>query len=219
MQIPELAQVNSPGRRQAVRAALLLEVLTVAWMAVESGVAIAAAAGARSVALGAFGTDSLIELLSGALLLWRLAVEQHASSPARVNAVEARAAWLAAGLLVLLCLYVLAAAAGGLALRLRPEGSVPGLLVAGAALVGMPLLAAAKRRANRVLGSAALQADIAESIACAYLAGAVLAAVALNTFLGWWWADYAGAILMLVWLVPETREAIEGAREGRVRCC
>jgi divalent metal cation (Fe/Co/Zn/Cd) transporter len=79
----------------------------------------------------------------------------------------------------------------------------------------MPLLALAKRRANREIGSASLRADIAETITCAYLAAITLVGIALSSLLGFWWLQYIAAVALLIWLVPETREALEAAAGGR----
>jgi divalent metal cation (Fe/Co/Zn/Cd) transporter len=68
------------------------------------------------------------------------------------------------------------------------------------------------------LGSGALRADAACSITCAYMAGTLLVGLALNALLGWWWADSIAALALLCWLVPEAREALEGARSGRGAC-
>ena len=117
-------------------------------------------------------------------------------------------------LLGLLCAYLLIFGLGGLVLRQRPEASLLGVAVAAAAVLVMPLLAWRKRLANATIGSAALRADIAETITCAYMAAATLAGAGLNLLFGWWWAEYVGALALLVFVVVETKEAIEAAREG-----
>lgn len=193
-----------------------LEIFTVAWMGAEAALAIGAGIGARSVVLTAFGFDSVVELLSGAVLLRRLSIEAAGAGVGPVGRAEARATLVSAILLVLLCGFVVVSSVGGLTLGLKPERSVLGLAVAGAALVSMPLLAMAKSRVNRRLGSAALRADIAETTTCAYLAAVTLAGVAASTQAGLWWAQDLAALLLLVWLVPETREAIEAAGRGRL---
>jgi divalent metal cation (Fe/Co/Zn/Cd) transporter len=76
----------------------------------------------------------------------------------------------------------------------------------------MPALAFGKSRANRVIGSASLRADIAETVTCAYMAGVTLLGVALSMALGLWWLQYLFALALLIWLVPETHEALEAAR-------
>ena len=190
-----------------------LEVFTVVWMALEAALAIGAGIAARSVLLTGFGLDSVIELVSGVTLLWRLSSESRGSSAPNLESVERRATRISAVLLVLLCAYLLFLGLVGIFIGLRPEGSVLGVVVAAAAVLVMPILAWRKRRANVAIGSAALRADIAETITCAYLASATLAGAGLNLIFGWWWAEYVAALALLVFVVMETKEAIEAARE------
>ncbi len=198
-------------RTAAVRAGVRLEVATVVWMAVEAVLAIGAGVAARSVLLTAFGFDSVIELISGGTLLWRLSSEARGASSERIETVERRATWISAVLLALLCVYLVGVGLAGLVARLRPEGSALGVGVAAAAVVIMPLLAWRKRRVNATLRSSALRADIAETITCAYMAAATLAGAALNLIAGLWWAEYAAAFVLLIFIGMETKEAIESA--------
>ena len=199
-------------RREAVRVGVRLELVTVAWMAVEAALAVGAGIAARSVLLTAFGLDSVIELISGGTLLWRLSSEARGASSERMESVERRAIRISAVLLVLLCAYLVLVGLAGLVARLRPEGSALGVGVAAAAVVVMPLLAWRKRRANAIIQSPALRADIAETITCAYMAAATLAGAGLNLVAGWWWAEYAAALVLLAFIALETREAVEAAR-------
>ena len=204
--------IETGSQAHAARQAVRLEIVTVIWMALEAALAIGAGVVARSVVLTAFGVDSVVELLSGTVLAWRMSVEAGGAGIARVDRVERQAAMAAAVLLVLLCAYVVISCAGGLLLGIRPDGSVLGIVVAAVAVIGMPLLAGAKRRVNRRLQSAALRADIAETVTCAYMAGVTLAGVALSMLPGAWWLQYVAALALLIWLVPETKEALEAAR-------
>lgn len=206
------------GRAGQVRAGVRIEVVTVAWMAVEAVVAIGAGVLARSVLLTAFGLDSVIELVTGGVLLWRLATEARGDSLERVERAEVRAAWVTGVGLALLCGYVVATSALSLLASNRAERSLVGIGLAVAALLGMPLLARRKRAIAARIGSAALRGDAACSITCAYMAGTLLIGLALNAALGWWWADSLAALALLYWLVPEAREALDGARRGRAAC-
>jgi len=204
--------IEASKRQEAVRVGVRLEIVTVVWMALEAVLAIGAGVVARSVLLTAFGFDSVIELISGGVLLWRLSSEARGAGSERMESVERRAIRISAVLLVLLCAYVVFVGLAGLVARVRPEGSVLGVAVAATAVVFMPLLAWRKRRANLVIGSPALRADIAETITCAYLAGATLVGAGLNLVAGWWWAEYVAALVLLVFIAMETKEAIESAR-------
>jgi divalent metal cation (Fe/Co/Zn/Cd) transporter len=213
---PASASTGAPlTRRAAVRIGVRLEAATVAWMLAEAVLAIGAGVAARSVLLTAFGLDSVIELLSGGTLLWRLSSEARGASTERVDRIEQRATRISAVLLVLLFLYVALVGVVGLFTRLRPEGSPLGVGVSAAAVLVMPVLAWGKRRANHTIGSAALRADIAETITCAYMAAATLVGVGLNLVAGWWWAEYVAALALLFFIGREAREAVEVALEGR----
>ena len=185
---------------------------------IEAVVAIAAGIVARSVLLTAFGLDSVLELVTGGTLLWRLATQARGASLARVEAAEHRAAWIAAIGLALLCVYVVATSVVSLFVSIHAHESSAGIALAVAALLVMPLLAWRKRIIAAQLGSGALRADAACSITCAYMAGTLLVGLALNAVLGWWWAESIAALALLYWLVPEAREALEGARTGRGAC-
>lgn len=195
-----------------------VEVITVAWMIVEAAIAIGAGILARSVLLTAFGLDSVIELVTGGALLWRLATEARRGSLERVERAENRAAWIVGIGLILLCVYIVGTAVLSFVTGSKAEGSVVGIGLALSALIIMPWLVWRKRSIAAKIQSGALRADAACSLTCAYMAGALLAGVALTTVLGWWWADGVAACALLYWIVPEAREALEAARSGRGGC-
>lgn len=198
------------SRAVAIKTGVRLETLTIAWMLVEAAVALGAGVLARSALLTAFGVDSVIELLSGVVLYRRLSAESAGLPTDEVDRLETRTTRISAILLVLLCGYVVVSSAAGLLFRIVPSSSLGGLVVTALAIVAMPLLARAKQGVNRVLDSPSLRADIAETVSCAYLAAVTLAGLAASTLTGWWWVQYVAALGLLVWLVPEAREALEG---------
>jgi divalent metal cation (Fe/Co/Zn/Cd) transporter len=204
--------MDTTSRERAVALGIRLEVVTVMWMTVEAVAALAAAIMARSVLLAAFGFDSIVELLSGVVLLWRLSAEARGAPTEKVERLELSTARISAALLILLCAFVVLTSVGGLVTGFEPADSGLGIAVAAIAVVAMPLLAYAKARANRLIGSASLRADIAETITCAYLAGVTLVGLTLSMAFDLWWIQYLCALALLIWLVPETREALEAAR-------
>ena len=201
------------ARPDLVRRAFRLEWLTAAWMAVEAAVAIGSGVAANSVSLIAFGADSLIELASAGVLLWRLDVEmrQGAEFP---ESVERRASNAAGALLFALAAYVVASAAYGLWAREGQEFSATGLALVVLAIPVMWFLAKAKMRVADQIGSRALRADAVESITCGYLSGAVLLGLIVQLFMpGWWWVDSVTSLAIVVLLVKEGREAWEGEED------
>jgi len=210
--------LTSLRRKADVRAGVRIEIVTVAWMTVEAAVAIIAGILARSVLLTAFGFDSVIELVSGGALLWRLATESRGRSLARVERAENLAAWIAGIGLVLLCFYIVATSGLSLWSHNHPDRSPVGIGLAVVALVLMPFLVWQKRSIAGHINSPALRADAACSLTCAYMAATLLVGLALTALFGWLWADTLAAIALLYWIVPEAREALQGARAGRAAC-
>jgi divalent metal cation (Fe/Co/Zn/Cd) transporter len=206
--------MDAVDRVKAVRTGVRLEVITIAWMAAEAVLAIGAGIAAGSVLLTAFGFDSVIELLSGVTLLWRLSSEARGSAARTLESIERRATVISAALLVLLCAYLVVVGLTGIVTRLHPAGSWLGVAVSAAAVLAMPLLAWRKSRANVVIRSASLRADVAETITCAYMAAATLAGAGLNLLFGLWWTEYVAALALLVFIVIETKEALQAARGG-----
>ena len=187
-----------------------LEYFTVAWNAIEALAAVIFAWRAGSIALMAFGLDSLIEVVSGAALLWRL---HHDANETRRAAAERVALRIVGGCFVALSVYVSIDSIHSLVSRRAPEHSVGGIIVAVAALVVMPLLAHAKRGVAQQLDSAALDADAKQTDFCAYLAGIVLLGLVFNALLGCWWADPVAGLVMVPIL------AREGWRAARGKTC
>jgi len=69
------------------RRILQLQVFTMVWMTIEAAVSLGTAWGSHSPALLAFGGDSLIELLSAAVVFWRFRFELNEARAARIAGV------------------------------------------------------------------------------------------------------------------------------------
>ena len=171
------------GRLKLVRQASVLEYLTLAWMVIEAGVAISSGVAARSVTLLAFGIDSLIELASAIVLIWRLKVELWRGQ-SFAESVEERASRIGGALLFALALYIVAAAGWSLWTGQGQDFSWPGLLVSLIAIPLMWLLSRRKLRLADALGSWALRADAVESIACGWLSFVVVIGLLAQLALG-----------------------------------
>jgi len=201
-------------RATNIHLGIRIEVISILWMIIEMVVSISAGIAAGSILLTAFGVDSLIELISGGILLWRLRIESRGGDVDRVEQAEHKAAWLVAVALGLLCVYVFVSAVYSLTVHAKPENTILGIGIAAAAVLIMPYLAIIKRRVSSHIHSDALAGDAVASITCAYMAGTVLIGLVLNALFGWWWIEYIAAFLFLIWLARETREAVEEVRSG-----
>jgi divalent metal cation (Fe/Co/Zn/Cd) transporter len=204
-------------RQRDVQLALRLTYITIGWMTVEGAAALLLGWASKSLLLEAFGIDSLIELFSGGVLLWRLKVEaKGTSSSERLEAVERRAAKWVGYSLYLLIVYVLFNSGYGLFIAKRvtdTHESAWGILIGIVAKVGMPILAAYKLKVAARLNSRALRADAVESIVCGYLSIVLMVGLAATRILGWWWLDSVAALALIPFIVKEAHEAIHGGCE------
>jgi len=202
-------------RQSVVSRGLRLEYLTVGWNALEAAVAIFAGWMAGSIALIGFGIDSVIESSSGAVMLWRLHADVDES---RREHIERTALRLVGVSFFALAAYVAVEAASSLLRREAPHESVPGIAIATASLIVMPLLARAKRRVAAALDSRAMHADSRQTSICAYLSAILLGGLALNAVAGWWWADPLAALIMVPIIAKEGFEAMRGEKCGDCAC-
>jgi divalent metal cation (Fe/Co/Zn/Cd) transporter len=196
-----VSAAEAAGLARLRRRGFALEYASMAWMTAEAAVAVTAGVLASSVALVGFGLDSVIEFFAAAVVVWQLRGEGEER--------ETRAVRLIGVTFFALALYLAIEGFRDLVTHARPGQSAPGLAVAGAALVVMPFLAVAKRRTGHALGNRTLIADSAETAFCAFTSAATLLGVGLNTWLGWWWADPAAALIIAALAVKEGLEAWE----------
>ncbi len=177
-----------------------LQWITLGWMAVECGASLWAAAQSHSVALLAFGSDSLVEMLSATVVLLQF-LPRFALKKAYAD--RAAAVLLFALAVVVVCIAWLG--------RARPmEASCVGIGVTALALVVMPVLAWMKRRQARRMNNRALAADAAQSATCAYLAGVTLAGLVIYAVWQIRWVDTVAALVAVPILIVEGRRAWRG---------
>jgi divalent metal cation (Fe/Co/Zn/Cd) transporter len=200
---------RSAERRALIRQAFRLEWLTIGWMTIEAVVAIGAGLAAGSLVLMAFGLDSLIELASAGVLIWRLTTELRRGERFSEEA-ERTASRIAGALLLALAAYVTIAAAWSLWTRNGEAFSWPGLFVALAAIPSMRYLARRKIAVAEQLGSRALRADAMEAVTCGWLSFVVVISLAAQWAVGAWWIDGVASLAIVGLLVKEGREAWAG---------
>ena len=203
----------SEERERLQRRARLLAWGGNAWHLIEFGVAIGAGIAAGSIALIGFGADSLVEGLSGLVIVWLFT-----GTRLHTETAERHAQQLIAVSYFVLAVYVAVASVRDLAGGHRPGVSWLGVGLAAGTAPTMPLLARAKRSVGRRLGSSATVSEAGQNMICAYLSIALLAGLLANAVLGWWWADPAAALVIAAVAVKEGREAWhgDGCADG---CC
>jgi divalent metal cation (Fe/Co/Zn/Cd) transporter len=178
-------------------------------MTIEAVVSIAAGMTAGSLVLVAFGLDSVIELASAGVLMWRLSVELRHGQQFSEHA-ERTASRIAGALLLSLAVYVTIAALWRLSVGAGEEFSWPGFIVALIAIPAMRYLALRKISIAEKIGSRALRADAMEAVTCGWLSFVVVVSLAAQWLTGAWWIDSVGSLAIVWFLVKEGREAWSG---------
>jgi divalent metal cation (Fe/Co/Zn/Cd) transporter len=206
-----VATTIPPSRSALVRRGRRLEYFTVAYNCLEGLVSIVAGAIAGSVSLIGFGLDSIIEVTSGAVLLWRL---HYDLDPSRRELAERTTLRIVGGCFIALAAYIACQSASTLIRREIPERSLPGIIIAAVSVIVMPLLARAKRKVAAGIGSGAMQADSRQTDFCTYLSAILLGGLLLNALAGWWWADPVAGLVMVPIIA---KEGVDGFR-GKT-CC
>jgi divalent metal cation (Fe/Co/Zn/Cd) transporter len=204
------------SRPALVRRGLALNYLTIGYNVLEAVVALGAGIVAGSVALVGFGLDSVIEVTASGAAQWRLRADLDTKRRARVERTTLR---IIGWSFLALAGYVAFDSANALLQREAPERSVVGLVLLALSAVVMPILARAKRTVARAMTSRALEADAMQTSLCAYLSVIALAGVALNTALGWWWADPVAALAMVPIIAREGVEGVRGVSHCADDCC
>ncbi len=206
-----LVMETVPHRQAVAQRGKSLEYFTIGWNTVEGLVAVVAGALAGSISLVGFGIDSFIEVTSGTVLLWRMAVDADTLKRERNEMLSLR---LVGFCFLALAVYVGYESVSDLVSRKAPEHSIPGIILACVSLVVMPLLSRAKKRVGNELRSAAMHADAKQTDFCVYLSEILLIGLLLNLTLGWWWADPLAALVMVPIIA---KEGIDGIRARA--CC
>jgi divalent metal cation (Fe/Co/Zn/Cd) transporter len=194
-------------RDEQVRRGRRLEYFTIFYNALEGLISMAAGRAAGSVSLIGFGLDSVVEMSSGAALLWRLHLDVDRR---RRQASERRTLRIIGLCFIALAVYVAHESGRSLILRLQPDRSIPGIAIAAASVIVMPILAREKRKVARSIVSAAMKADSRQTDFCTVLSAILLAGLLLNATLGWWWADPVAGLVMVPIIFREAVSALKG---------
>jgi divalent metal cation (Fe/Co/Zn/Cd) transporter len=199
--------IDDRDRIDFVRRGRRLEYFTILYNSIEGLIAIAAGILAGSIALIGFGFDSVIEVTSGTVLLWRLYADVDEAKRKRIEAVSLRIVGVC---FIALAAYLTYDSTSSLIHRTAPARSLPGIILAAVSVVVMPSLAREKRKVARGIDSVAMAADARQTEFCTYLSAILLGGLVLNATLGWWWADPVAALVMVPIIAKEGVEALRG---------
>lgn len=190
------------------RRAVGLAWFTISYNVLEGIIAVAAGIVAGAVSLIGFGIDSGIEVAAATVVLVRLTAELRGGEPDERK--ERMALRFIAVTFYLLAAYLVVEGIRSLVIGEVPDTSPAGIILTGASIVIMPLLAWAKFRVGKRLGSRLVLADAAETRLCAWLSVSTFAGLLLYALVGWTWLDAVAGFVIAIFAIMEGREAWEG---------
>ena len=199
-----MTAAEQSARHVLLRQGFALEWATLGWNVAGIVVLGIAAITARSVALAGFGLDSLIEIGASAVVIWELSGTGEAR--------QRRALRLVGAAFAVLAVYLLIQSAWVLAAGYHPRRSLLGIGWTAITAVVMFALAAGKARTGAALGNPVLRTEGRVTMVDGILATAVLAGLALNAGLGWWWADPAAGYVLVFYAAREVRSIFKALR-------
>jgi divalent metal cation (Fe/Co/Zn/Cd) transporter len=197
------------------RRALLLSYFTVGYNLLEALVSLLAGYLANSIALVGFGLDSLVESLSGGVMIWRFSHGPGLSAEAEERR-ERQAVKIVGCTFLVLGAYVLVESLKKLYFREIPAPSLLGIIIALVSLIVMPAVFIIKYRTGKSLNSRSLMADSKQTLACAWLSLALLIGLGLNYFYGFWQADPVIGLVVVAFLV---KEGLIALKEKKLCAC
>lgn len=176
---------------------------TITYNVIEAIVALSEGTRVSSTALIGFGLDSVIEVSSAAAVAWQFAAPDPETRETTALRIIAFSFFGLAGYVTLDAIRSLLGAG-------EAQHSTVGVVLAGLSLVIMPVLSYAQRRAGRELGSLSAVADSKQTLLCTYLSAVLLVGLALNSLLGWSWADPIAGLVIAAIAVKEGVNAWRG---------
>ncbi|AKP66284.1 cation transporter [Companilactobacillus ginsenosidimutans] len=198
--------VNNPT---LISRSLRIEYFSTAWMAFEFAVGFSSGIAAGSILLIAFGMDSFLEIIAGSTLIWRLRKEANHASKEEIEKTERISSLIVGSVLLLLSVYVVSVSIYNLINHQVADTSIPGMLIAIASVILMPILTLKKRSLGKQINSEALIEDGMCNITCAYMAATVLVGVIVTALFGLWRIDSVAALVLVYFIATEGWESLQ----------
>jgi divalent metal cation (Fe/Co/Zn/Cd) transporter len=136
--------------------------------------------------------DSLVEVFASLVVVWHLGLD----SARQGRSSDRRALRLVAVSFALLAATLIGASVRSLVVGTEADSSPLGIAYLAITACVMFGLAAWKRRVGRSLDSEPFLAEASMTFLDGCLASGILTALALNSMLGWWWADPLAAVIV-----------------------
>lgn len=189
--------------------ALRLEYFTIGYNIFEAIISIIVGKIANSISLVGFGLDSIVESLSGIVLIWRLKKHDQVSEEVEER-IERMASMFVGITFFILGFFILFESIKKIILKEIPEISIIGIVIAVFSLIVMPILGSLKYRIGKTLNLPSLIADSKETFICSVLSATLLIGLVSMALFNFWLADPIVGLVIVVFLFKEGWELVFG---------
>lgn len=197
-----MTRAAADGQRSLARRGVLLEAITLGWNIVGVVLLAVLAVRATSIALLAFGLDSLIEIGASIVVIWELTGTEERNRRIAMRLIG----WA----FLVLAVYLTVQTVAALIIGHRSSPLLGGVAWTGATAAVMFALAWGKARVGRALDDPVLRTEGRVTLIDGVLATTILAGLLLDAAFGWWWADPVAALVVAVYAAREASLVLRG---------
>lgn len=208
-----------------LRFAVMLSCFSICWEIIEGTTSVYFGSANGSVSLWEFGADSLIEMLSASLIVYRF-YSQMMTNVAESNTDESnnrkeRVVTFLVGLLLgLLSLATMAVSIHGLVVKSAPSSTIAGIIISAISFCIMFGLYISKTITGVRLSSTAVLSDAVCTYCCMQLSTCVfVSSMAFYFDQSLWWFDSAFALAISILIARESYGILKGVYTGQDTCC
>jgi divalent metal cation (Fe/Co/Zn/Cd) transporter len=210
--------MNQPENNIYYRRAYWLAILTIIFNLAEGLVSVTFGLSDDSLTLFGFGIDSFIETISAIGIL--VMIRRTRLNPASLRSqFEVNALRLTGYCFFALALLLFISGVYNVAEGVKPQTTLPGLIIALISIVSMIFLIKAKKHTGNQLQSQAIIADANCNLVCIYMSVVLLVSSALYEIFGFAFFDLLGTAGIIWFSVSEGLEALKKAKGMHACCC
>lgn len=217
-----------PSYRRLQQAAVIISIISILYNGAEGGVSIGFGADVSSKSLLFFGIQSLVEVLSAILVVYRFRCIAKPGDEIRTrlspqNLRLEKYATFGIGLLfIILAATTFATSSVALSKHEHPDTAIPSLIISASALALMIVIWLPKVYLYKRLNSSTMKAEADCSLACIALTLVLLGGSVIYRFWkGGWWVDSAVALVFGLYFAKEGIEMVRWTRHPEFNggCC
>lgn len=200
-----------------IKKAFALSLVTIFYNFAEGLISIYFGAGDETLALFGFGVDSFVEVISGIGITHMILRMKYANVNSR-DSFERTALKVTGTAFYLLTAGLIVGSVLNIINRVKPETTLPGIVIASISIVTMFWLMNSKLKVGKALNSDAIIADANCTKTCFYLSFILLASSGLYELFGIAYFDVLGSLGIAYFAFREGKESFEKAKSDYLLC-